>query len=139
MECGTSFGVSTIYLALAISRNAGVERKDAFGVLTMEKDASKMKTAREIWAEAGHDVEDWITFKEGDLLQTLTRDEILPKTIDLLFLDGLFPLYCSTGHFRTDYSEAWTSLALPALKLVLPRLRHGSLVFADKTTSGKHL
>lgn len=31
---------------------------------------------------------------------------------------------------------AWTSLALPALQAVLPRLRDGSLVFVDKTSRG---
>ncbi|KAH8727073.1 S-adenosyl-L-methionine-dependent methyltransferase [Phaeosphaeriaceae sp. PMI808] len=121
IECGTSYGVSTIYLALAIKRNALDHMSDAFGVLTMEKDIAKAERAKGVWAEAGEQVAGWITLREGDLLQTLSKDENLPDVVDLLFLD------------------AWTSLALPALKLVLPRLRRGSLAFADKTTSGKLL
>jgi hypothetical protein len=32
---------------------------------------------------------------------------------------------------------AWTSLALPALKLLLPKLRDSSVVIADKTNNAK--
>jgi predicted O-methyltransferase YrrM len=48
VECGTSFGVSTIYFAIAASRNALGRRDDAFGVLTIEKDANKVKRAKSI-------------------------------------------------------------------------------------------
>jgi predicted O-methyltransferase YrrM len=88
VECGTSFGVSTIYLALAVSRNASHRRSDAYGVLTMEKDAHKVAKAKEIWAEAGPEVEDWIEPREGDLLEILASDTGLPEKVDLVFLDG---------------------------------------------------
>lgn len=93
VECGTSFGVSTIYFALAASRNALSSRADAFGVLTIEKDANKFKKAKSIWAEAGPEINDWIFPFEGDLLEVLQNDDILPKTIDLLFLDGEFTAF----------------------------------------------
>ena len=92
VECGTSFGVSTIYLALAVRQNAGHRRSDAFGVLTLEKDANKVAKAKEIWREAGGDVADWIDCYEGDLIEMLTQDKLLPPVVDLLFLDGLRPL-----------------------------------------------
>lgn len=88
VECGTSFGVSTIYMALAISRNVQARREDAFGVLTVEKDTGKVQSAKKIWGEAGEDVEGWISSEEGDLLEVLARDDLLPETVDLLFLDG---------------------------------------------------
>lgn len=88
VECGTSYGVSSIYLALAIQRNTqGLEQK-AVGVVTMEKNTAKAAKAREIWAEAGAEVEDRITLHEGDLLQTLANETLLPEVVDLLFLDG---------------------------------------------------
>jgi predicted O-methyltransferase YrrM len=139
IECGTSFGVSTIYLALAVCRNAVGQRQEAYGVLTMEKDPSKLTKAKDNWAECGAEVEDWIHAWEGDLLELLKIDERLPKTVDLLFLDGMMfhlEFKCNTQPLT---ELAWTSLALPALKLVLPRLRDGSVVVADKTTAGKIL
>lgn len=44
VEAGTSFGVSTIYLALAVAEKA-----------------------RQHWESAGDDVEKWIELREGDL------------------------------------------------------------------------
>lgn len=88
IECGTSFGVSTIYMALAIRQNALQLGKEAYGVLTMEKDGNKVSRAKKIWVEAGPDVEEWIHPHEGDLLEILQNEELLPKTVDLLFLDG---------------------------------------------------
>jgi hypothetical protein len=135
VECGTSFGVSTIYFALAVFRNALGRRSDAFGVLTIEKDGNKVRKAKSIWAEAGPEIGDWIIPVEGDILEVLQDDGVLPETIDLLFLDGeiLFSDKESIGICKL-IGAAWTSLAFPALKLLLPRLRDGSLVFADKTS-----
>lgn len=101
VECGTSYGVSTIYLGLAISQNAGGKRDDAFGVLTVEKDKIKTERARGIWKEAGQDIEDWIMPHEGDLLKVLAMQEILPRTIDLLFLDGMWTYNCVSGVAQT--------------------------------------
>jgi predicted O-methyltransferase YrrM len=88
VECGTSFGVSTAYIALAIARNTSNRRNEADGVITKEKDSAKIEYAKRIWAEAGLEIEEWITPLEGDLLQLLEMESILPATIDLLFLDG---------------------------------------------------
>jgi len=55
VEAGTSFGVSTIYLALAVGRNVGgVPGKGK--VIATEKESQKAERAREHWREAGETV-----------------------------------------------------------------------------------
>jgi len=95
VEAGTSFGVSTIYLALAIS-----ETKAATGrggrVIATEKEKEKAAVARQYWKQCGEVVEKEIDLREGDLLETLKVD--LPEEIDLLLLDSEYlylPLNCT--------------------------------------------
>lgn len=88
VECGTSFGVSTIYFALAVNGNASGRREDAYGVVTIEKDAQKLKEAKKIWAEAGSKVQSWIRPHQGDLLEVLKDDNVMPEKVDAVFLDG---------------------------------------------------
>ena len=80
LQAGTSYGVSTIYLALALKHN-GAKGK----VIATENEAKKIQKAKEYWAEAGEDVVDYIDLREGDLRETLRTD--IP-TIDLLLLDS---------------------------------------------------
>ena len=88
VEAGTSFGVSTIYLALAVGSNVdGVE--GAGKVIATENETSKAKKAREYWEEAGKLVTDFVELREGNLLDTLKSH--LP-TIDLLLLDSKWHL-----------------------------------------------
>jgi len=115
VEAGTSFGVSTIYLALAISKNksflgVGVGSP---GVIATELEPSKALRAREHWKRCGEDIEAQIDLRVGDLRQTLKEN--LPENIGLLLLD------------------IWTPLALPTLKLVEPKLRPGAIVLVDNT------
>lgn len=70
VEAGTSFGVSTIYLALAVGQNT-MSNEGVETVIATENKLSKAKRAREHWKRAGVDVEKWIDLREGDLLQTL--------------------------------------------------------------------
>ncbi|KAJ5237186.1 hypothetical protein N7489_007277 [Penicillium chrysogenum] len=113
VEAGTSFGVSTIYLALAVTENAKrVSATTKPRVIATEKEESKAKLARAHWATAGKEVEDVIDLRVGDLRETLTSDL---GTVDFLLLD------------------IWTPLALPALKLVQPHLRPGAVIVADNT------
>ncbi|RAL00786.1 O-methyltransferase [Aspergillus ibericus CBS 121593] len=114
IEAGTSFGVSTIYLALAIAKTKAVTGKSGT-VIATEKEKTKADVARKYWVQCGSVVEEQIDLREGDLLETLKGD--LPE-IDLLFLD------------------IWTPLALPTLKTVLPRMRPGAVVLTDNTISG---
>lgn len=88
VEVGTSFGVSTIYLALAVHHNAG---SDGLVVAT-EKESSKAKVARDIWKQAGSSVESRIKLLEGDLEQTLAGTEYLSavanRSVDAVLLDS---------------------------------------------------
>ncbi len=102
VEFGASFGISTIFLAAAVSDNGGGR------VITSELNAGKVKGARRNLQEAG--LEDFVEIREGDALMTLRQ---LEGTVDLLFLDG------------------WKDAYLPVLQLVEPHLRAGALVIAD--------
>ena len=93
VEAGTSFGVSTIYLALAVGQNVADQKaagRNVSGkVVATEKEPSKAARAREHWAEAGDEVAGVIELREGDLLETLKRDD-MPEQVDFLLLDSAF-------------------------------------------------
>ena len=103
VEFGTSFGVSTIYLAAAI-RDAGTRGP----VIGTELVPEKVKAARSNFAAAGltSQVEIW----ESDALTTL---RVLTESVDLLLLDG------------------WPPLAIDVLQIVEPHLADGALVIVD--------
>jgi predicted O-methyltransferase YrrM len=103
LEFGTSFGVSTIYLAAALRDNGGGR------IITTEFEPSKAARARENFTSAG--VIDLVEIREGDALVTLTYN--LPETLDLVLLDGAKALYADV------------------LQRVECCLRPGSLVLAD--------
>lgn len=107
VEVGTSFGVSTIYLAAALRDNTatgGGERR----VIGTEIEPGKVIAARANLAAAGLD--HCVEVREGDALVTL-RD--IEEPIDFVLID------------------TWIPLALPALKLLAPRLRPGAIVMCD--------
>ncbi|KAM0562972.1 hypothetical protein ACHAPJ_001815 [Fusarium lateritium] len=114
VEAGTSFGVSTIYLALAVAQNAGSEPGK---VIATENEPTKATRARKYWSAAGDGIEKFIELREGDLRETLKTD--LPEQVDFLLLD------------------IWTPLALPTLKLVHPRMKPGATVVVDNTEAAK--
>ncbi len=91
VEAGTSFGVSTIYLALAVGQNIADQktlgRSVSGKVVATEKEPTKAARAREHWAEAGDEVEGLIELREGDLLETLKMDG-MPEQVDFLLLDS---------------------------------------------------
>jgi predicted O-methyltransferase YrrM len=103
VEFGTSFGISTIYTAAAL-RDNGSGR-----IISTEFEPSKAARARQHLTEAG--LIDLVEIREGDALQTLARD--LPRTLDLVLLDGAKGLYADIF----DRLE--------------PRLHPGSLILAD--------
>ena len=105
VEFGTSYGISTIYLAAAVTDNGTGH------VHSTELSATKIAAARANLAEAG--LADVVTVLPGDALQTLAA---VPGPIDFVLLDG------------------WKDLCLPVLRLLEPRLRPGALVVADDTT-----
>lgn len=95
VEAGTSFGVSTIYLALAVGQNVAAAGGSATGkVIATEKEPTKAARAQENWKLAGEEVEPWIEVRVGDLLETLTQDGV-PEEIDMLLLDSESLFICS--------------------------------------------
>ncbi|KAF4252018.1 hypothetical protein KXW98_006660 [Aspergillus fumigatus] len=118
VEAGTSYGVSTIYLALAVADNlvsASASGPSKGTVIATEYEPAKAAQARKHWAECGEAVSGVIDLREGDLRETLKTN--LPDRIDMLLLD------------------IWTPMALPTLKLVQPKLRYGAVVVSDNTLS----
>ena len=105
VEFGTSFGISTLYLAAAV-RDNGAGR-----VVTTELSAAKAAAARRTFAETGLD--DLVTVLEGDARETLAD---LAGPVGLVLLDG------------------WKDLYLPVLRLLEPRLAAGAPVIADDVT-----
>jgi predicted O-methyltransferase YrrM len=103
VEFGTSFGISTLHLAAALKDNGGGR------VIGTEFEPNKVARARATMAEAG--LAELVDIREGDALETLSRD--LPAVIDLVLLDGAKTLYT------------------PVLALLAPRLRSGALIVAD--------
>lgn len=103
VEFGTSFGISTLFLAAALRDNSGGR------LITTELEASKVARARENLTACG--LIDLVELREGDALKTLKSD--LPETIDLLLLDGAKALYPDV------------------LALIEDRLRAGALIVAD--------
>ncbi|MGO1055170.1 O-methyltransferase [Crossiella sp. CA198] len=101
VEFGTSFGISTLYLAAAVRDNGSGH------VITTELSAAKAEAARRTFTESGLD--DLITIRLGDARETLAED----TPVDFVLLDG------------------WKNLCLPVLKLLEPRLAPGTLVVAD--------
>jgi predicted O-methyltransferase YrrM len=90
VEAGTSFGVSTIYLALAVAQTKAATGKSGI-VIATEKESKKAEIARGYWAQCGEVVEQQIDLREGDLLETLKVG--LPQ-VDLLLLDSKSPSTC---------------------------------------------
>ncbi|OIW24983.1 hypothetical protein CONLIGDRAFT_663710 [Coniochaeta ligniaria NRRL 30616] len=124
VEAGTSFGVSTIYLALAVGQNVQLQQGKSVGrggsagkVIATEKEPSKAKRAKAHWKEAGDEVEPWIELREGDLLETLKVEEGMPQEVDLLLLDSTFL----------------------ADDLLQPRLKRGAVVITDNVGMAKML
>lgn len=109
VEVGTSFGVSTLYLADAVRANGG-------GVVVgTEYEPAKAAQARANFAAAG--VADLIDLREGDLRETL---KTIDGPVDFLLMD------------------IWTEMARPALELIAPHLRPGAVVIADNTDQFRH-
>jgi predicted O-methyltransferase YrrM len=109
VEAGTSFGVSTLFLASAVRDNIredGGEGK----VIGSEYETVKVKAARANFAQAG--LSDFIDLREGDLRKTLAD---ITGPIDFMLID------------------IWTPMAQPAISLVAPYLRPGAVVICDNT------
>ena len=102
VEFGTSFGISTIYLAAAVADNGRGH------IFTTELSEHKVEVAQANFVEAG--VTDKVTILPGDARTTLND---IDGPIDLVLLDG------------------WKDLCLPVLKLLEAKLAPGALIVAD--------
>jgi predicted O-methyltransferase YrrM len=104
VEFGTSFGISTLFLAAAIRDNGGGR------VITTEYLPEKARHAQTNLEAAG--LEDWVEIRVGDARETLRTK--LDGAVDLLFLDATKGLY------------------FDILQMIEPRLRSGALVVSDR-------
>jgi predicted O-methyltransferase YrrM len=109
VEVGTSFGVSTLYLAAAVRANGGGT------VIGTEHEPAKAAAARAIFAEAG--LAGLIDLREGDLRETL---KVIEGPVDFVLMD------------------IWTEMARPAIELIAPHLRPGAVIVADNTERVRH-
>ncbi|MEM6318062.1 MAG: class I SAM-dependent methyltransferase [Bacteroidota bacterium] len=101
VEFGTSFGISTIYLADAAQQTGGK-------VVTTELLESKAQKALKNIEAAG--LQAYVDVRIGDAMKTL-KEEVTP--IDFLFLDG------------------WKNLYLPLFQMLAPRFHESTLIYAD--------
>jgi predicted O-methyltransferase YrrM len=109
VEIGTSYGVSTLYLAAALRDNVQGTSEQAL-VIGTEYESAKATAARTEIAEAG--LSRFVHILEGDLRETLKEIE---GPIDFMLVD------------------IWVAMARPALELVAPQLRPGAIVLSDNT------
>jgi predicted O-methyltransferase YrrM len=109
VEIGTSFGVSTLYLAAAVRDN--IRASGGTGVVIgTEYEPAKASAARAHFEQA--DLSGLIDLREGDLRETLRSIE---GSVDFLLVD------------------IWIRMARPALELVTPHLKRGAIVICDNT------
>jgi predicted O-methyltransferase YrrM len=101
VEFGSSFGISTIYLAAAARENGGE-------VIGSEFEASKHEQATKNIAEAG--LADYANVIFGDARETFKS---IAAPIDLVLLDG------------------WKAMYIPVIEILKPKLRNGAVVLSD--------
>jgi predicted O-methyltransferase YrrM len=109
VEIGTSYGVSTLYLAAAVRDNVHALGGDRVVVGT-EYEPNKASAARAHFAQAG--LSRFIDLREGDLRETLKE---IGGPVDFVLVD------------------IWIAMARPALAMVAPYLKPGAVVVCDNT------
>ena len=108
VEAGTSFGVSTLYLAAAVRDNGGGT------VIGAEYEPEKVKGARANFEAAG--LSAFIELHEGDLIEAFKKVE---GPIDFVLFD------------------IWGDVVRPVLDLLSPHLRPGAVICADNTAGAR--
>jgi len=109
VEIGTSYGVSTLYLAAAVRDNVRAGGGNGM-VIGTEYEPEKVRAARAHFDEAG--LSSFVDLREGDLREMLRQ---IDGTVDFMLVD------------------IWIPMARPALELVAPHLRRGAVVTCDNT------
>ena len=108
VEVGTSFGVSTLYLAAAVRDNGGGT------VIGAENELEKVAAARANFTAAG--LSEFIDLNEGDLIEVLKGVE---GPIDFVLFD------------------VWGHVVRPVLDLLAPHLRPGAVICTDNTAGAR--
>jgi len=108
VEAGTSFGVSTLYLAAAVRDNGGGT------VYGAEYEPAKAERARANFAAAG--LAGFIDLREGDIVEATRTFE---GPIDFILFD------------------IWGDVVRPMLDILLPRLRPGAVICTDNTAGSR--
>jgi predicted O-methyltransferase YrrM len=109
VEAGTSYGVSTLYLAAAVRDN--VRATGGTGVVIgTEYEPNKARAARAHFEQAA--LSGFIDLREGDLRETLKQ---IDGPVDFMLVD------------------IWIPMARPVLELVTQHLRAGAIVVCDNT------
>lgn len=101
VEFGTSFGISTLFLAAAVKETGGQ-------VVTTELLANKAHVALQNLDQA--DLSEQVDLREGDALKTLANFD---RPVDFLMLDG------------------WKNLYLPLFRQLEPLFHEGTIIYAD--------
>jgi predicted O-methyltransferase YrrM len=113
VEAGTSYGVSTIYLAAAVRDNIAASGGTG-QVIGTEHETAKVAAAQRNLADAG--LAHLVDVRDGDLRDSL---QDVGGPVDFMLVD------------------IWIPMALPALERVLPELRPGALVVCDEVVNGR--
>jgi predicted O-methyltransferase YrrM len=111
VEIGTSYGVSTLYLAASVRDMVAASGGEGL-VIGTEYEPTKVAAARANLDEAG--LLPFVELRQGDLRQTL---KTLEGPIDFVLVD------------------IWIDMARPGLELVAPLLRPGAAVVCDNTAA----
>lgn len=122
VEAGTSYGVSLIWLLAAVlesEKASSVNKQHPALVVGTEKEPAKVQRALAHVKEAFGSLPSALNLLEGDLLVTLLDANIPDGSIDAVLLD------------------IWAPLALPTLKILVPKLRIGAVVLIDNTETSK--
>lgn len=101
VEFGTSFGISTLFLAQGVTKTKG-------HIITTELIESKAIKASQNFKKAG--VSNLIDLRVGDAMETLKNYK---SPIDLLLLDG------------------WKDLYLPLFRMLEPNFHKDSIIYVD--------
>lgn len=101
VEFGTSFGISTLFLAQGVIETGGK-------IITTELIETKARKALENFQKAG--VNNLIEIRIGDALKTLANHN---EPIDLLLLDG------------------WKDLYLPLFQMLEPNFHDNTVIYVD--------
>lgn len=109
VEVGTSFGVSTLYLAAAVKENLEIKSGPA-RVIATECESQKVASARALFVDCG--LNHLIDLREGDFRETLRNIDV---SVDFVLID------------------IWIPMARPAIELLFPHLRIGAVVICDNT------